>query len=103
MISARGTNQYKRDGYVIQPKCVSTKQKIMQGRGPSNINLVIFFVPLKFAGFHNQFLIITTLIQSLPRLLVGGQQSGGAYHLHGKTGNYGWKLNDSRHSVWNVL
>ena len=34
----------------------------MHGREPSNINLVIiffFFVPLKFAGFHNQFLILT--------------------------------------------
>ena len=42
VISARATNQQKRDGYEIQPKCVSTKQKIVYGRGSSNINLVIF-------------------------------------------------------------
>ena len=41
----------ERDGYVIQPKCVSTKQKIVHGRGPSNIhvhvNLVIFVCSFK--------------------------------------------------------
>ena len=31
IICARGTDQQKRDGYVIQPKCVSRKQKIVQG------------------------------------------------------------------------
>ena len=46
IISARGTNQLKRDGYVIQLKCVNTKQKIVQGRGPSNINLLIFVCSL---------------------------------------------------------
>ena len=45
-----------------QPKCVSTKQKIagVHGRGPSNINLVIF--DCLFAGFHNHFLILTMVI-----------------------------------------
>ena len=41
-MSARGTNQQKRDGYVIPPKCVITKQKIVQGRGPSNLNILMF-------------------------------------------------------------
>ena len=33
------------------------KQKIVQDRGPSNINLdtVFVFAPLMFAGFHNHF------------------------------------------------
>ena len=30
------------------------KQKIVQGRGPSNINLDILFVTLMFAGLPNQ-------------------------------------------------
>ena len=51
MIRDRGTNQYKRDGYVIHPKCVSTKQKIVQGRGPSNINLVIFVCSFEACQF----------------------------------------------------
>ena len=42
MISARGINQEKRDGYLIQPKYVSTKQKIVHDRGPSKVNPVIF-------------------------------------------------------------
>ena len=37
-----GLDRAQNYGYVIQPMCVSTKQKIVHGRGPSNINLVIF-------------------------------------------------------------
>ena len=36
------TNQQKRVGYVIHALCVTAKQKIVQGRGPSNINLGSF-------------------------------------------------------------
>ena len=37
---------------------MSKKQKILHGPGPSSINLVIFVFSLKFAGFHNHFLIL---------------------------------------------
>ena len=30
------------------------KQKIVHGRGPSNINLASLFAPLMFAGLYNQ-------------------------------------------------
>ena len=34
---------------------MNAKQKIVQGRGPSNINLdILMFAPLMFAGLHNQ-------------------------------------------------
>ena len=29
-------------GYVIHAQCMSAKQKILQGRGPSNLNLGLF-------------------------------------------------------------
>ena len=32
-------------GYVIHALCMSVKQKIVQGRGPSNINLAILVCP----------------------------------------------------------
>lgn len=32
---------------------MSAKQMIVQGRGPSNINLASLFTPLMFAGVHN--------------------------------------------------
>ena len=39
----RGSNQKKRAGYVIKArKCMSAKQKIVRGRGPSNIKFDIF-------------------------------------------------------------
>ena len=45
MIRDRGTKQYKRGGYVIHPKCVSTKQQIVHDRGPnvSNISPHLYF------------------------------------------------------------
>ena len=36
------TNQQKLVGYVIYGQCMSAKQKILHGRGPSNLNLGIF-------------------------------------------------------------
>ena len=38
----RGTNQQKGVGYVTHAQCMRAKQKIVQGRGPSNLNLGIF-------------------------------------------------------------
>ena len=39
----RGTNQQKGVGYVTHAQCMMrAKQKIVQGRGPSNLNLGIF-------------------------------------------------------------
>ena len=36
------------------------KTKIVQGGGPSNINLrIFFFAPLMFTGFHNQSTLLT--------------------------------------------
>ena len=37
-----GANQQKRFGNVIHVYCMNAKQKIVHGRGPSNINLGIF-------------------------------------------------------------
>ena len=37
-----GTNQQKRTSYVTHALCMNAKQKIVHGRGPSNINLGIF-------------------------------------------------------------
>ena len=36
------TNQQKCFGYIIQPQCVSAKQKIVHGHAPSNKNLGSF-------------------------------------------------------------
>ena len=44
------------------------KQKIVQGRGPSNINLGVFVCSLMFAGLHNQFFLLTMLKHSNPFL-----------------------------------
>ena len=38
---------------------MSAKQKILQGHGPSNINLASLFAPLMFAGLHNQSSLLT--------------------------------------------
>ena len=38
----RGTNQQKCFGYVTHAQCMNAKQKIVQGRGPFNVNLRIF-------------------------------------------------------------
>ena len=38
-----GTNQEKSVGDVIHALCMRGKQKIVQARGPSNINLGIYF------------------------------------------------------------
>lgn len=42
---------------------MSTKQKIVLGRGPFNINLVTIpqFALLKFAGLHNHSLLLTMI------------------------------------------
>ena len=47
----RGTNQWKRFGYVIHAYCMNAKQKIVHGRKPSNINLCF----LMFSGLRNHF------------------------------------------------
>ena len=41
---------------------MSAKQKAVHGRGPSNINLGQMFAPLKFAGVHNHFLLLTMIV-----------------------------------------
>ena len=38
---------------------MNAKQKIVHGRGPSNINLGLFVAPLMFAGLYNQFPLLT--------------------------------------------
>ena len=45
------------------------KQKIVQGRGPSNINLGIFVCSLMFAGLHNQSPLSTMIPMSISKAL----------------------------------
>ena len=40
---------------------MSAKQKILHGRGPSNLNLGILFTPLMFAGLPNHSPVLTML------------------------------------------
>ena len=41
------------------------KQKIVHGRGPSNINLESLFAPFMFAGFHNHSRLLTMILHKL--------------------------------------
>ena len=43
---------------------MSAEQKIVHGRGPSNINLASLFAALMFAGLHNQSPLLTMALEN---------------------------------------
>ena len=49
---------------------MNAKQKIVQGRGPSNINLASLFAALMFAGLHNQSPLLTMIKRSSDQSLI---------------------------------
>ena len=54
-----GTKQQKRFDYATHAQCMSAKQKILQGRGPSNKTLGIFVCSFDVARLHNHSPLFT--------------------------------------------